>query len=283
MKKAWYVAQRAVVALFVVLPFGVRVRDATAQGGPTPTPSPPAPPLAPTPAAAALQPETDFCHSKNCASLEACGLLTNADVKAYACLSWKASRTCREALTKSGKPLDEEDNATIRRFYYERSPSLDCWVPHPLQTGWIGAAILVGKGDGPYVRHALQVLPTISIGTPVAFFNGENAAEHALRGIGTVGGATVRYSPVGFWASVHGFIGTSTVSAEKLDPAVYKNPALLLYGVGLDVLGGALGISLMAAGLKPDGLNSRQESTACYLQFSVDLTALGLTAAGLTK
>ncbi|WP_437925697.1 hypothetical protein WMF37_42715 [Sorangium sp. So ce291] len=244
--------------------------------------NPPQPPLpepgATTPAAAGACVTTSSCKD-----IASCQMQSEADVAAYACLAYRAKLSCIDALKKTPTPLSDEDYYTIREFYWNKNWGSDCWVPHPLQNSWLATSILVGKGYGPVVRHAVQIMPSFSLGIPIAFIGKENDAELALRDVHAIGGLFVRYSPLGLWASVHGFFGTSTITSAKLDPVKYPSPAMVLYGGGIDALGGSVSLSILGASLRPDGLFSRSAETAAILQMGIDLTAIGITVAGLPK
>ncbi|WP_437567921.1 hypothetical protein [Sorangium sp. So ce542] len=217
----------------------------------------------------------------NCSDLTSCEMETLAEVKIYACLAYHARLSCIDALKKTPLPLSDDKYDVIRDYYQDLNSASDCWPPHPLQTNWLATSLVTGKGHGKFFRHAFQIMPSFSVGIPIVFFGKENDAELALRNVHAVGGLFARYSPTGLWISVHGFAGTSTVSSTKLDPTRYPSPAMLLYGGGIDGLGGLVSLSVLGASLRPDGLFSRSAETAAILQLGIDLTAVGITASGL--
>lgn len=128
-------------------------------------------------------------------------------------------------------------------------------------------------------QPGLQLLPTASIGLPVAFTSSDNDARKAIAAGTPVAGAFLRVTPWGFWISAHAFAGTMTPDKTQLDPKVYTNPALVLYGVGIDFLG-ALDFTWVDANLRGNGLFSDNVSSCGFFQLSLDLTGLILTVTG---
>jgi hypothetical protein len=221
----------------------------------------------------------------SCSSLANCEVNDKSDATAYACFAREAAHTCSEALSNKSALLYDQ-RREVRHFYMMNTES--CALD--LQEAWLNTALIVQPEPGR-ITHALQVIPTISLGVPVFFAagttNGNNAVK-ALSSVSAVGGLYIRYSPFAMWISAHAFLGTSSVSNIKdLDASFYPAPALTLYGGGVDFLGGVVAVSYIGAALHPSGVFSVvvDETTDAtgFLQVSIDLTATALTIAGVAN
>jgi len=219
------------------------------------------------------------CQTTNCTDLSHCVISNAWDSQAYACQSWKAGKKCVDALSSDAPRLDDNDKLRLRNFYRHVDASADCHEMGPWEKAWTSTAVYVSKGyPGPgwTWRHGLKILPTVSLGVPVSRA-GNDDTRKALRGLSALGGLTVRYSPVAFVVSLHAFGGTSTVSTEDLNPEIYKAPALLVGGFGIDFADGLFGVSILWANLRRNGLSDDPGGTARSLQLSIDLTSAVLS------
>ncbi len=226
------------------------------------------------------------CQTSNCSSLARCKIENIHDVRAFACQSFWAGRSCWQAWSQSpdGTRLDANDKRTVRWFYecWAEKEEADCSAPpSTLQQTWLGTAVWVGRGAGEFWRPAVQILPSVSLGVPIAFFGKSTDAERALRGVSAFAGLTARFTPIAFTGSVHGFFGTAATGSSELASETYPAPFLRVFGVGVDALGGIAGLSVLHTQLAPDGALSRKTSSASLMTLSIDLTAIGLTASAL--
>jgi hypothetical protein len=215
--------------------------------------------------------------TSKCQDIKTCKINTVFDSEAYAFMSWQGGTSCIDALKDNGPRLDDDDKSRLVCWYHRLDSSADCQEMNKWTAAWTSTAIVVSRGYGSYFRHALKVLPTISIGVPVTKW-GNADAQTAIKGVSGLAGLTVRYSPVGFWASVEGFLGTASVSAGSLDKQIYPSPALLIAGVALSVMDGLVGMGINWASLRKDGISDSSAGTATTLEVSIDLTSavLGL-------
>lgn len=220
--------------------------------------------------------------TQNCSSTDrsSCTVVTNADAEAYACYAWHKHWSCGET-AKKGPRLSIENRQVLNHYFNMKSPEDHTCSDSALQEGSIRAAIWMGRKRG-YIHHGVQVLPSFSLGIPLTNLGGENDASRALHNVGSIGGIVLRYSPNGFWSSIHGFAGTTSFRSDVLQTSetVYKNPTMLISGIGIDTLSGSLSFSLARGTLRHDGLFSETKSSSTFLQLGIDLTAIGLTLAG---
>lgn len=220
--------------------------------------------------------------SENCTSLTSCTVENSRDAAAYACFAYQAKRTCGEALRSPPHPLSATLRTVVSETFFAYEPNdASCYPTFPFQEGGLKAAVWTGPRHGR-LQNGLQILPSASFGLPVTKFGDDNDASRAI-GSNAIAGVYARYSPVGFIASVHGFVGATPVNAEKLTPEVYPNPAMVMFGGGLDAFSGALSLSLVQGELRPDGPLSKTRSTTTFVQVSLDLTAVFLGLAGETN
>lgn len=237
------------------------------------------------------------CSVSECSSLETCIPASTTTVRAAACWASVKGKTCIDAITavrarakEAGYVLDAGDDDIIREFYsrhYPKDISCPFEPPSALQSGWLNNAIILSPRSyrlGGLYRWGVQVLPSLAVGIPFGISNPDGEASNALNGTTVIGGAAVRVSPIGFYASILGFVGTTSVGADaNLDAMKYKSPALLLYGAGFDVLGGFLSLTYVKASLKKNGLFSSTGDSITYAQFGIDFSTLAFTAAGAAR
>jgi hypothetical protein len=197
-----------------------------------------------------------------------------------------AGLSCKQALEKLGTTpgATDKDHAEVRAYYAEHKRKSACQDPHRLIRGAVDSAVVVSSGRRGLLgqEHGLQILPTFGLGIPFGRDSSTDAGK-ALKGVKALGGLVLRYSPVSFWASVHGVIGTAQVDASELDRTMYPNPFIVGTGAGIDVLGGILSLTYFRTMLRGDGITSETRSSSGYFNVGIDLTAIGVGIAGLTK
>lgn len=218
--------------------------------------------------------------STNCPSLRDCKIYSDADARAYANLAWWAGRTCVDAIAQAPRS-NAADREQMKKYYRENDGPVDCEPFHPVVRGAMAASIVRTHG-GCFIGDfncALQVMPSFTLGVaPFALDHSE--AGNAVKGLSAIGGLSVRATPLNYWISLTGFLGTSTVNSKKLDPMKYPNPGLVLTGFGFDVAGGLLGLNWFRASLRSDGIFDSESDYEWFATASIDLTALGLLAVG---
>jgi hypothetical protein len=205
-----------------------------------------------------------------------------------------APKTCAEAVSalkdraaNKGIPISPSDERATKDFYHVYSPHDEsCMDVVPgYENNWARTAVWM-EGTRHYAlggkyRWGVQIMPSIGIGIPFAISNSSGDTAKALQGTRTVGGVLVRLTPFSFYASLVGFLGTSDVGKDvSLDTKIYPSPAMLLYGGGIDILGGALSLTYVHAMLRTSGLLSPQGDATNYVQFGIDLTAFAIGTTG---
>ena len=282
-----------VVAWLLVLLARISHAEPPSTAPPT-IPPPPTPPSVEPAAATAASAAPGWCGpTANCTvdattNLGTCkALADDADVHTYACYEWLAKRSCQTARDidlPKGSRLNPHEQQIVEDEYQANDPGdASCYPPSVLQAGALKTALLVGNPRrgllGLIWQPVLQLLPTASIGLPVSFTSSDNDARKAIAAGTPVAGAFVRFSPWGLWASVHLFAGTMAPDKTQLSTQTYPNPALVLYGVGVDFLG-ALDFTWVDANLRTNGLFSDDAASCGFFQLSLDLTGLVLIATG---
>lgn len=216
----------------------------------------------------------------HCTSATQCSFSDPNDVNAYACFAFKARMSCQDAIDKAPDRLDDDDQDIVIAYFKQHAGSDKSCVPSRLQAGSFRTALWTSKKQG-FFQHGIQILPSVAIGIPVVTLTSDNDAARALQDVSAIGGASVRYTPLGFWLSAHAFLGTASVNSSALDPMTYKAPKFLFLGFGVDTLSGVVSISYVHASLHPESLFLESgKSNVGFIQVSFDLTALGVLAAG---
>lgn len=226
-----------------------------------------------------------------------CQIGQGAEFETQLCRWVAERRPCTEAVTALHDIARDQHIAlrdadqTALKIYYEDHAEHELRCPPPvssgLQRGWLATALLRSDPSwkwGGHQQWGLQVLPSFSIGIPIAVLSSENDATRAMRGVTAVGGLAARVSPIGFWASLDLFFGTATLTNSSILPeAQYPSPSLMLFGIGVDALGGMIGVSWMNVLLHHDGFFSDVGASTSFIQVQIDLTAVGTTVAGLAN
>ena len=208
------------------------------------------------------------------------------DTDRFEFFAFRAGLSCKQALDKlNATPgATDGDHASVRAYYATNKRNSPCDEPHRLIRGAVDTAVLVTSGRRGWwgQEHGLQILPTFGLGIPFGMESSSDAGK-ALKGLKALGGVVFRYSPVSFWASAHVVVGTAQVDASQLDKTMYPNPSVVGAGFGIDGLGGIVSLTYFRMMLRADGITSETRSDAGYLNFGIDLTAIGIGIAGLTK
>ncbi len=155
-----------------------------------------------------------------------------------------------------------------------------------LEDGFAWTALYVSPraSSGSPFRLGVQVLPTFAFGVPLATPGPQNEAARAVLHPSFFGGFFLRVSPIGFWGSVHGFLGTAEVQgAATLPEASFQSPAILVYGVGLDALGGILGVSWCGVSLRQAGFFGPEAASTNFVRFELDFGAMVSLVAGTIR
>lgn len=235
------------------------------------------------------------CATRTCSSLEICPPTSDENLRHLACFALTAGKSCIAALEQGrangrtvGAPITSNDERVIQEWFQANDPQDHSCRTQALQAGWLNASLLLSRRTTAWLglrRWGLQLLPSFALGIPFASLTKQNDATNTLGSVKFIAGIAARVTPIGYWVSLHGVIGTSDVSNNGvLDKAFYPSPALLMYGVGIDGFGGALGVTFLHADLHRSGLfASDVGSSADFFQVTFDLTSLGLLAAGAAR
>jgi hypothetical protein len=218
-------------------------------------------------------------------TLESCPLSTEDDIKCWADRNFFAGRTCYQALKKASRQLTYSEKQLIIDIFKKKDPDAQCEEPNILVQGALLSSLVVSKGGKGLggSEHALQLMPSFSLGIPIPIGN-ENDASKALNGSVTFGGLVIRYTPASYWIAFNVLLGTAEPgSTSKLDPEIYVSPKLLSYGFGVSGLGNIVNVNLLWSDLRKEGFFSKRTATAQYVNIGIDLSAVGFFAVGATK
>lgn len=246
--------------------------------------------IAPGPALAMLR---EKCGTDSCKSFTDCPPSSPDDIRAFACFAVAEGKTCKEALVQAYEngraaaakyALTNDDERVLRNAFRDlRSEDRSCTVSALVQA-WERSALWVGEPQKGVWRHGVAVLPTVSMGLPVTIFgDSDRPAAKALNSTKTFAGVLVRYTPLDFWASLHGLVGTADALKTEALPAEYVDPAALIFGIGADVAGGMLSLTYMRADIRKDGLFSASGDKVTFLNLGIDLGAVILTLSGSVR
>ena len=237
--------------------------------------------------AASAAPSTGDAEDAKCkaCTLENCPLITDADLRCWADKNYYAGRTCHQCISKASRQLKQAEKDLIVTLYKDNDPDAQCVEPSILVQGALRSSVLVtrgGRGLGGN-EHAVQLMPTFSIGIPLPISE-ENDATKALNGSVTFGGIVLRYTPMSYWVSLNLLVGTAEPSSiSKLDAEIYTSPKLLSYGYGISIMGNIVNVNLLWTDLRGDGLFSQKRATAQYINVGIDFSALAFVAVGATR
>lgn len=226
-------------------------------------------------------PSKKTCAQTSCGTLAGCAFTDpdDDDVECYAHHAWEAGWDCVTAVDKPPARLNAREKELVATYFKASDPGSVCAAPHPLVRGAFNASVIKG-GTGLWGnRIAVQILPTFTLGIPFGFDDKKSVAQ-ALSDVTTIGGVVIRGTPASHWLSAHLMLGTTSVKSEKLDPIEFPNPRVVVFGAGVDGLGGMLGLTYVWAQLRHDGLFGKTDGSDSFFSVDIDLTAAGLALAG---
>lgn len=212
---------------------------------------------------------------------------TRADADRFAAVMHSRRTRCAQALDAMKKVLDSKmTRIALKEYYfYVDNNDTSCAPPLSILEGPLNASLYRSDpelvwGGTLRIQHAIQFLPSFSIGIPFALTGPTNEARQVLNAAGAGAGLYVRYSPIALLISIHGFIGTVAINGASLDETVFPSPAMMLEGIGIDFLNGAVGLSYVWGQLRDKGLFGQEKSTTQFFQVSIDLTGIVISVAG---
>jgi hypothetical protein len=222
--------------------------------------------------------ETTRCKANN---PSACTFDDRDDVIAYACASWRKHISCVNAIEKPPVALADDQIWLIRQYYLDRNANAGCYRRNPLLDGAFKTSIWQTSDHSGYygLEHAIQVVPTVTLGIPFGI-TGDGNAEKAIHNGGTVTGIGVRYTPVSYVVGLDLFFGIMEADKTALDPVKFPSPRFVVMGGGFDVGAGIFGVSVVHARLRGDGLFGENRDHTWFMQVTIDLAAVTTMLAG---